>query len=140
MKAAAKYKRVFQTGTHSRSTIETFSGAGAEQKHASTFNYDADHPAVLVGKDALVVGLSNSAFQDIIYRAGLHPKRKASSLNSAAQRAAAIQTFFEHQPLRRIALPDEIASVVAFLASDEASAITGAEIAADCGLGAKYAG
>jgi formamidopyrimidine-DNA glycosylase len=37
--------------------------------------------SVLVGKDAVVVGLSNSAFQDIIYRAGLHPKRKASGLN-----------------------------------------------------------
>ena len=36
--------------------------------------------AVLVGKDAVVVGLSNSAFQDIIYRARLHPKRKASEL------------------------------------------------------------
>lgn len=44
------------------------------------------------------------------------------------------------QPLRRIATPDEIASVVAFLASDDASAITGAEIPVDCGLGAKYAG
>jgi formamidopyrimidine-DNA glycosylase len=37
--------------------------------------------SVLVGKDAVVVGLSNSAFQDIIYRARLHPKRKASDLN-----------------------------------------------------------
>jgi len=38
--------------------------------------------SVLVGKDALVVGLSNSAFQDIIYRARLHPKRKASELKA----------------------------------------------------------
>ncbi|HUV33517.1 MAG TPA: DNA-formamidopyrimidine glycosylase family protein [Candidatus Desulfaltia sp.] len=38
---------------------------------------------VLVGKDAVLVGLSNSAFQDVIYRAGLHPKRKASSLSTA---------------------------------------------------------
>jgi formamidopyrimidine-DNA glycosylase len=37
--------------------------------------------SVLVGKDAVVVGLSNSAFQDIIYRARLHPKRKASDLS-----------------------------------------------------------
>ena len=37
--------------------------------------------SVLVGKDAVVVGLSNSAYQDIIYRAGLHPKRKASELS-----------------------------------------------------------
>ena len=37
---------------------------------------------VLVGKDAVLVGLSNSAFQDIIYRAGLHPKRRAASLSA----------------------------------------------------------
>ena len=37
--------------------------------------------SVLVGKDAVVVGLSNSIFQDIIYKAKLHPKRKASELN-----------------------------------------------------------
>ena len=42
---------------------------------------------VLVGKDAVVVGLSNSAFQDIIYRARLHPKRKASELNQKEGRA-----------------------------------------------------
>jgi formamidopyrimidine-DNA glycosylase len=43
--------------------------------------------AVLVGKDALVAGLSNSAFQDIIYRAKLHPKRKASELKTEEKRA-----------------------------------------------------
>ena len=43
--------------------------------------------SVLVGKDAVVVGLSNSAFQDIIYRARLHPKRKASELNKDESRA-----------------------------------------------------
>lgn len=37
--------------------------------------------SVLVGKNAVVVGLSNSSYQDIIYRAGLHPKRKASELS-----------------------------------------------------------
>lgn len=42
---------------------------------------------VLVGKDAVVVGLSNSAFQDIIYRAKLHPKRKASELDLNEQKA-----------------------------------------------------
>jgi formamidopyrimidine-DNA glycosylase len=43
--------------------------------------------SVLVGKDAVVVGLSNSAFQDIIYRAKLHPKRKASELNENERQA-----------------------------------------------------
>ena len=39
-------------GTQSRSRIESFSGAGGEQKHTTTFEYDADHPLVLVGGDA----------------------------------------------------------------------------------------
>jgi NAD(P)-dependent dehydrogenase (short-subunit alcohol dehydrogenase family) len=43
------------------------------------------------------------------------------------------------QPLRRIATPAEIANLVAFVASDEASAMTGASLAADCGLGIMYA-
>jgi formamidopyrimidine-DNA glycosylase len=36
---------------------------------------------VLVGKDAILVGIQNSSFQDIIYQAGVHPKKKASELS-----------------------------------------------------------
>jgi formamidopyrimidine-DNA glycosylase len=36
---------------------------------------------VLVGKEAILVGIQNSAFQDIIYQAGIHPKKKASELS-----------------------------------------------------------
>jgi NAD(P)-dependent dehydrogenase (short-subunit alcohol dehydrogenase family) len=39
----------------------------------------------------------------------------------------------------RIAAPAEVASVVAFVASDDASAMTGASIAVDCGLGVRFA-
>jgi len=39
------------SGTHSRGTIETFSGAGGEHAHKQTFTLEADHPAVLVGGD-----------------------------------------------------------------------------------------
>ncbi len=38
-------------GTHSESRAEGFHGAGAEHEHERTFVFDADHPAVLVGKD-----------------------------------------------------------------------------------------
>lgn len=38
-------------GTHSRSRIETFSGAGGEHRHTGDVQFDADHPAVLVGAD-----------------------------------------------------------------------------------------
>lgn len=38
-------------GTSSRSRMEAFSGAGGEHEHRRTYEYDADHPAVLVGQD-----------------------------------------------------------------------------------------
>jgi formamidopyrimidine-DNA glycosylase len=43
--------------------------------------------SAIVGKEAVVVGLSNSAFQDILYRAKIHPKRKASDLTESQKRA-----------------------------------------------------
>jgi NAD(P)-dependent dehydrogenase (short-subunit alcohol dehydrogenase family) len=45
----------------------------------------------------------------------------------------------ELQPLGRIGEPDDIASVVAFLASDEAAFVTGAAWAVDGGLGVRFA-
>ncbi|MHA2252603.1 MAG: DNA-formamidopyrimidine glycosylase family protein [Candidatus Kariarchaeaceae archaeon] len=52
-------------------------------EHFSTSlkNKNRQLKSVLVGKDAEFIGLMNSAFQDILYRAKIHPKRKASSLN-----------------------------------------------------------
>ena len=51
----------------------------------------ADHnkmlKSVLVGKDAILVGVSNSTFQDILYRARIHPKRKTSELNTEEKRS-----------------------------------------------------
>jgi uncharacterized OsmC-like protein len=41
----------WQSGTHSRSTISDFFGVGEEREHEQTFVFDADHPAVLVGRD-----------------------------------------------------------------------------------------
>jgi len=41
----------------------------------------------LVGREAVVVGLGNSAFQDIIYRARLHPKRTTTELSPEEKRA-----------------------------------------------------
>ncbi len=39
------------SGTHSRGTIHGFHGVGEERTHERTFHFDADHPAVLVGRD-----------------------------------------------------------------------------------------
>lgn len=60
-------------------TFERFSKQLSERK--------VNIKSVLVGKDAILVGLSNSAFQDILYRAKIHPKRKASELSDNEMRS-----------------------------------------------------
>ncbi|HKF33695.1 MAG TPA: OsmC family protein [Jatrophihabitantaceae bacterium] len=39
------------SGTHNRSTIDGFYGTGQDLAHEQAWTLDADHPAVLVGKD-----------------------------------------------------------------------------------------
>ena len=48
---------------------ETFGGLNRQPK------------PLLVGKDAHLIGISNATFQDVIYRAGVHPKRRVSDLS-----------------------------------------------------------
>ena len=54
-KEIAKFKfratNKWLTGTHSRTRIEGFSGAGGDHAHKAAYTYDGDHPAVLVGQD-----------------------------------------------------------------------------------------
>jgi uncharacterized OsmC-like protein len=38
-------------GTHSRSTVRSFFGLGAEQAHKTEFSYDADHPEIFAAED-----------------------------------------------------------------------------------------
>ncbi len=68
-------------------------------------------------------------------------------------RTALVQEWFDRQPdpksaeesilnahpMKRIATPMEVANLVAFVASDDASAITGASLSVDCGLGVQFA-
>ena len=43
-------KNRWQLGTHSRTRLQSISGAGGEQMHEQEFVYDADHPAILAGR------------------------------------------------------------------------------------------
>jgi uncharacterized OsmC-like protein len=55
MPAAAQFQfrahNEWQRGTHSRSSISDYFGVGEERSHEREFVFDADHPAVLVGRD-----------------------------------------------------------------------------------------
>jgi len=52
---AAKFmwrvKCEWRGGTHSRSTVVDFFGLGEEQKHKTTFTFDADHPEIFASED-----------------------------------------------------------------------------------------
>jgi NAD(P)-dependent dehydrogenase (short-subunit alcohol dehydrogenase family) len=60
-------------------------------------------------------------------------------LSTQPDPAAAERRVLSAIPLGQMATPAEIANLVAFVASDEASAITGASLAADGGLSIMYA-
>ena len=54
---------------------------------------------LLVSKDAIITGLNNSAFQDVFFRAGIHPSRKSSQLSHDQINAfySAIKTLIEER-------------------------------------------
>ena len=39
------------SGTHSRSSVDTFHGFGEQQQHKTTFTYDVDHPLAFAAQD-----------------------------------------------------------------------------------------
>jgi uncharacterized OsmC-like protein len=53
--AAARFKWratcTWVNGTHSRSSVRSFFGLGAEQSHKTEFHYDADHPEIFASED-----------------------------------------------------------------------------------------
>jgi NAD(P)-dependent dehydrogenase (short-subunit alcohol dehydrogenase family) len=49
-----------------------------------------------------------------------------------------LTTSFERVPMRRLVRPEEVAAAMAFLASDDASGITGIDLTIDCGLTANW--
>ncbi|MFW9849376.1 MAG: DNA-formamidopyrimidine glycosylase family protein [Candidatus Thorarchaeota archaeon] len=48
---------------------------------------DKNLKTLLVGKEAVVVGFGNAGFQEIAYKAGIHPKRKSSTFTKAENKA-----------------------------------------------------
>jgi 3alpha(or 20beta)-hydroxysteroid dehydrogenase len=84
-----------------------------------------------------VRGLSKTAAMDLGRRGirvnSLHPGGVDTPMTRMPGHEPDDSPFAKSLPLQRFGLPDEIASVVTFLASDEASYVTGAEWAVDGG-------
>jgi uncharacterized OsmC-like protein len=41
----------WQNGTHSKTDVQEFFGLGQEQKHKTTYTFDADHPEIFASED-----------------------------------------------------------------------------------------
>jgi NAD(P)-dependent dehydrogenase (short-subunit alcohol dehydrogenase family) len=59
------------------------------------------------------------------------------SLEAAPDREAELRSYAELHPLNRVAEPEEIASVIAYLLSDDAGFVSGVEIPVDGGASAR---
>jgi formamidopyrimidine-DNA glycosylase len=83
LKQSYVYRRDFSATASPMNEAEfTFGRFSKELSHKNV-----NIKAAIVGKDAVLVGMSNSAFQDILFHAGIHPKRKASSLTEKEKHA-----------------------------------------------------
>jgi formamidopyrimidine-DNA glycosylase len=82
LKESYLYKRDFSAAASPLEADFTFEGFTKD-----IAGKNVNLKAALVGKAAVIVGLGNSAFQDVLYRAGIHPKRKASDLTEAERHA-----------------------------------------------------
>jgi enoyl-[acyl-carrier-protein] reductase (NADH) len=113
----------------------------AQPRVVATVGWRWRHSAGLVGLTRSMAlelgpdGIRVNAVCPGFVRAGLVLERLAQ----APDREEAERRMREQHPLGRIGEPAEIASVVAFLASDEASYVTGAAWMVDGGLSARFA-
>jgi meso-butanediol dehydrogenase / (S,S)-butanediol dehydrogenase / diacetyl reductase len=97
---------------------------------------NAAYAAAKGGVLALTRQLANELAADTIRVNSVSPGFTATPLNQELRAAGSEAAWASRIPLGRFGLPEEIAAVCAFLASDDASYITGIDLVADGGLSA----
>ncbi|HXH10926.1 MAG TPA: glucose 1-dehydrogenase [Alphaproteobacteria bacterium] len=98
---------------------------------------EAGHPAYHASKGAVRIFTKATAVQygPLGIRANsVHPGFMPPMLSARPREASSLQRLIDWTPLRRIGKPIEVAYAVLFLASDEASFITGTELVVDGGF------
>ena len=141
---AVNLKGVFLGAKHAVPEIER-SGGGAIVTIASIVALLGSHPSQIAytASKGGVVALSRELAVDLARR-GIRVNAVLPGVTATAMAAqvvrdeAAYQARRVHIPMGRFGLPEEIAALVAFLASDEASYITGQAIPIDGGMVGAY--
>jgi NAD(P)-dependent dehydrogenase (short-subunit alcohol dehydrogenase family) len=120
------------------SSIVNITSALAVKAHVEMPAYSAAKAAVeqMTRSLALYCGRSGHPVRANIVRPGsiMTPMQERVLAARGGTRDGQFQKTLDAHPMGRIASPDEVANAVLFLASDEASFITGASLAVDGGL------
>jgi NAD(P)-dependent dehydrogenase (short-subunit alcohol dehydrogenase family) len=141
---AVNLKSVYLGARHAIPVIEA-GGGGAIVNIASIVAMLGSHPSQIAytASKGGMVALSRELAVSLARR-GIRVNAVCPGVTQTAMAARLVRDEAAHElrrlhiPMGRLALPDEIAAVTAFLASDDASYITGQAIAVDGGMVGAY--
>ncbi len=122
------------------------SGGGVILHNASIDAYGADGPYVAYNASkAGLLGLNRTMAVELApYGIRVNAVSPGFTYTPLTEQATGPELMdyllhrFERVPMRRLVQPEEVAAAFAFLASDDASAITGINLTVDCGLTANW--
>jgi NAD(P)-dependent dehydrogenase (short-subunit alcohol dehydrogenase family) len=123
-----------RAGSGSIVHIASIDGSGGDGPYAS---YNASKAGLLGLNRTMALELAEHGIRVNCVSPGFtHTEMTESAV--PAELMEYLTTRFARVPMRRLVKTAEIAAAVAFLASDDASAITGVDLTVDCGLTANW--
>ena len=132
--AQAVAREQVKTGGGSIVHIASIDGSGGDGPYAS---YNASKAGLLGLNRTMALELAEHGVRVNCVSPGFtHTERTEAAVPRELMEY--LTTRFARVPMRRLVTSAEIAAAVAFLASDDASAITGVDLTVDCGLTANW--
>ncbi len=133
--SAVAVRRMLALGGGAIVNVSSIQGAAAFPRY---YVYDAAKAGVLMATKSIAVDYAPHGIRaNAVLPGCIETPMTYSTLPPGLDREEALRREGELAPLGRVGQPEEIAEVVAFLLSDRASYVTGAEIVADGGAMAR---